>query len=191
MPYNFTAPVDFRLSQDPPDNLDPETKAAFVEVYNTLQQIFDTFVTLCGIGSQSYELWSELAGSTSTLLAGNLNRLYVKTDEAIQVGAAVAFKDVGGELRVINANAADNTKVCRGFSAGPQTNAANQFIEVIIHSGKVAISGLTIGRSYYLSTSNGQIQNVAPTGTGNIQQYLGFAVSPTVLAFNINSFTQL
>lgn len=191
MAFNFTAPVDFRLSQDPPDNLDPEVKAAFVEIYNSLQQIFDTFVTYCGIGPQGYELWSELAGTTSTLLAGNLNRLYVKTDEAIQVGAAVAFKNVGGELRVINANATNDTKVCRGFSAGPVANAANQFIEVIIHSGKVAISGLTPGTSYYLSLSDGQIQSTAPTTPGNIEQYVGFAVTSTVLAFNINSFRKL
>lgn len=186
----FSAPVDFRLTQTPPDNIeDPAVRVALEEVYNSLQQVFRTLVDYCGIGSQPASDWASLAGNPSTILIGNLTRFYVVADEPITVGAAISLKNVSGTVRAINANATDNTKPCRGFSNGP-TVSTGELIEVFLGQGLTNVSGLTPGASYYLSTSNGLIATGPAVGAGNIEQYVGFALTDTVMMFNVGYWIQ-
>lgn len=187
---SFTAPVDFRLSQTPPDGIeDPAVKAGFDEVYNSFQQVFRTFVDYCGIGPQPSDSWAQLAGNPSTLLASNLNRFYVIADEPITQGAAISIVNVAGAAHAVNANATNNTKPCRGFSNGPTVSTGEVF-EAILGQGITNISGLVPGNSYYLSTSNGLISSGPAVGAGNIEQYLGFAVTDTTLVFNVGYWIQ-
>lgn len=187
---SFSAPVDFRLAQTAPDNVaDAATKAALDDIYNSMQQIFRTFVDNCGIGSQPSNLWVQLAGGYSTLLINNMNRFYAKCAEPITQGAAVNLLNVSGTLQARNANATNNTKPCRGFSNGP-TAATGEIIEVILAQGIASINGLTPGNNYYLSTSDGQLAAGPAVGAGNIEQYVGFAVTSTILLFNVGYWIQ-
>lgn len=188
---NFTAPVDFRLSSNPPDNIqDPSVDAAFNELYNSMQQVFNTFVDLCGIGSQARALWPKLAGTSGTILASNLNRLYVTAFEPISNGSMLNLLLDAGVLKAQLANAVDNTKPCQGFCSS-EAVIAGQLLEMILHTGVVAIGGLTVGAKYYLSkTTPGLITAVAPVAAGNIEQYLGVAIDTTHLFFYTQHWIQ-
>ena len=184
----FSAPVDFRIGQSPPDELSPELKAALTPVYESIQQIIQALVNECGIGQQSPQFWSQLAGTASQLKPGNLNRLYVEATEALQSGAAVNVFLSGGILKARNANATNNTKFANGFAS--DAIASGAVGEVILAHGVAIITGLTPGANYFLSTVNGLITNVAPVAAGNIEQYVGIAIDSTHLFFNLGYWIQ-
>lgn len=187
---NFTAPVDFRLSNNPPDGIaDPNARAAIEELYNALQQVLSTLVDNCGIGPQSFQLWQLLEGNPSSLLSQNMHRLYVPATEAIITGAAIHLVNVAGSLKVENANATNNTKPCDGFANSASTLAGDD-IEVILHSGVASINGLTVGAKYYLSTTNGLVSNAPAVAAGNLEQYLGIAITTTRLFFTSHYWIQ-
>jgi hypothetical protein len=192
MAGNYSSQVDFRIPQSPPDWLKPELQNALAELYNTVQLIIGAFVNNCGISQQAPSDWTLLAtqAPTSTLLAGNLNRLYVQASEAIASGAAISLHNVAGVLQVRNANATNNTKACDGFCTTSTGIAAGSYGEVQLHSGVASIGGLVVGTRYYLSTVNGTISNVAAVAAGNIEQYLGIAITTTQLFFNTHYWVQ-
>jgi hypothetical protein len=187
---SYSSPVDFRIPQGPPDGLPPAITGAFEEVYNTMQQFILAFVNNCGIGQQRPNDWSALAGSPSTILANNMGRLYVLASENIAFGAAINLFNNGGVLGARNANATNNTKPCDGFCSTSGGITAGSVGEVIVCGGTTTITGLVLGTRYYLSTSNGQVTAVAPVAAGNIEQYLGVALSTTTLLFNIGYWIQ-
>lgn len=186
----YNAPVDFRIAQTPPDDIPPEYRVAFSAIYNSIQQVIRALTDNCGIGPQSFDRWSQLAGSPSTLLSGNLNRLYVEASEDIDYGAAITLYNAAGTLTCRNANATDATKPAKGFCTTSGGIAALTPGEVQITTGVAAISGLTPGAPYFLSTTNGLITNVPAVGAGNIEQYIGFAISTDALAFNTGYWIQ-
>lgn len=180
---NFTAPVDFRLQSNPPDGLPEDLQPVFADVFNSMQQIFSTFVDNCGIGPQAAGLWSQLAGMPTTILASNMNRLYVPAFEPVLFGAMINLVNDAGVLKAQLANAIDTTKPCQGFcnSAGVNTG---EMLEVVLHSGTAKISGLTLGSKYYLSAvTSGLVSAVPATAVGNIEQYLGVAIDEETLYF--------
>lgn len=180
----YSAPVNFQIPQNPPAGLPPQVDGAFRQIYNTLQQIIFTFVNNCGIGSQLPSDWGILEGRASTILHQNLGRFYVQASEAIAQGAMVNYHLSGTKIMARNANATNNTKPCQGFCSNPGGIIINGVGETIIGPGVTSIGGLTIAARYFLSTSNGQITNVAPVAAGNIEQYLGFAISTTEIFIN-------
>lgn len=186
----YNAPTDFRIQQTPPDEIPTEYRAAFTQIYSAIQQIILTLVTDCGIGPREFSQWLELSGSVSTLLSGNLNRLYIPTSENIPFGAAINLYNSSGILTARLANATNNTKPAHGFCSTSGGIATGTTGEMQVHTGKVAIAGLTPGLSYYLSTTNGLITNAPPVAAGNIEEYVGVAVSATVLAFNTGAWLQ-
>lgn len=188
----YISPIDFRLSQSVinESQIDPGSRPAIEELYSFGFQVIRAFVDYCGIGSQNFSNWSLLAGNPKTLLAGNLNRLYVIASETIIQGAAISLFNNGGALNVRNANATNNTRICDGFCSSPGGIIAGSPGEIILNSGVAFIGGLTIGARYWLSTTAGLIIAVPPVAAGNIEQYLGIAISATALSFNLSNWFQ-
>ena len=189
-PWAYISPVDFRIAQVP-EGLDPALQNTFNQVYASIQQLIFALVNNCGIGPRNGNQWAELATTpATTLLSGNLNRLYVQAQEVIAYGAAVNLYDNAGTLGARNANATDNTRPCRGFCTSSAGIAIGKYGEVQVNSGTARIAGLVAGTSYFLSTTNGLIAAGPAVALGNIEQYVGFAVDTTTLSFNLNYWIQ-
>lgn len=83
---------------------------------------------------------------------------------------------------VSKADANSATKAAVGFVLSSISSSATG--TVYFGSGFITgLSGLTAGALYYLSGTAGGITTTAPTGTGKIQQQVGFAVNTTTLYF--------
>lgn len=185
----YTAPIDFRIGQTPPPVTSFEdVNSVNTEIYASLQQMINALVNFCGIGPQLASNWSLLAGSSRTLLSGNLRRFYAVAAETVGQGAIISLVGSGGAVQIRNANSTNNTRVADGFCSTSGGITAGAAGEVILGSGVVAINGLTPGQRYWLATTNGLIQNVPATAAGNIEQILGIAIDATHFWFNTNGF---
>lgn len=185
----YSAPVDFRIGQQPPSGLPEATQTAFAELYSFSNQVIRTFTDYCGIAPPIVGLWPQIFGSPRTILRNNLNRLYVLTSEDIPLGSAVNLYNDAGTLTARKANAADNTKPCDGFSC-LQDTASGLICEVILQVGLVPVGGVVIGQRYWLSTTSGIIANTPAVAAGNIEQYIGIGIDTTHVAFNVNFWLQ-
>ena len=119
----------------------------------------DTTVFPTGIGAE-----------TASIVAG----------ENLSAGDFIYVYDATGTPKVKKADATDPTKFAMGFVLGAFTsgNPATVYFTGINNQ----VSGMTDGVRQYLSiTTPGGIQNAAPTGSGNIVQPLGVAISATEL----------
>jgi hypothetical protein len=182
---DYSSPINFNIPQKSPENVPPQLRPIVDDIYTALQNIIKILVDNAGLGSQLPAQWAQLAGIPgSTYKAANLGRLYVTAFEAIQQGAMVNFFLDAGILKARNANATTSVKMCNGFCSTPGGLAPGISGEFISGLGTVAISGLTIGTRYYLSTVNGLITAVAPVAAGNIEQFVGIALQPSLLLFN-------
>lgn len=187
----YNAPVNFFISQQPPTGIsDPPAAEAIAELYNAAQNIIQALVNYCGIGPQSQSLWSQLAASPSTLLAGNLNRFYVTASENIQFGAMINLFGNSGVVNARNANATDNTKPADGFCSTSGGIAAAGVGEVQLGHGLNLFNGLTPGTRYFLDTSPGLVTATKPTAVGNIEQYVGIAIDANDLFVNLGYWIQ-
>lgn len=187
----YSSPVNFQIPQTPPENLDPKIRSALVEVYAAIQNIIQALVNNTGIGQQPVQFWNLLAATPSvSILSGNLGRLYVVAGEPIPFGAAVALYNNAGVLTARNANATNNTKICRGFCSTIGGMTIGNVGEVIIGTGVVPITGLTVGANYYLSTVNGLVAAVPAVAAGNVEQFLGFALDSEHLFYNLGYWIQ-
>lgn len=188
----YSAPVDFRITQLPDADFPNDVKRGVAPLYAAVQQIIQTFVDNCGIGSQPTSFWQQYAtqNPTATILASNMGRVYLVASEAISFGAAVSMFNNAGIINVRNANAATNVKSCDGFCSTPGGILAGVAGECILGRGICSITGLTVGTKYFLSTSNGLITPVAPVAAGNIEQYLGKAITTTQLHFDAHYWVQ-
>lgn len=108
--------------------------------------------------------------------------LALPASEALSAGDAVNVWSDAGVAKMRKADATAEGKEANGFvtSAVASGVTGTMFFEGRI-TGK---TGLTIGARYYLDPATpGGIITTAPTGTGNIVQYIGTAVSTTSLDF--------
>jgi len=100
--------------------------------------------------------------------------------ESISAGDLVNIHDSSG-AKVRKADAASSSKSAVGFAPSSIANAASGTVNF---EGTISgLSGLTIGATYYLSTTAGGITATAPTGSGQIVQKVGVALSATELSF--------
>lgn len=185
----YTSSIDFRISTTPP-NLDPPNAASIEEIYSFSKQVIQAFIDVCGTDPQQQLIWPQLAGNPNTVRRGNLGRFYVQASEAILGYNAVSLHNVGGFIRARNANAANNSRPCDGFTGDVSGIAVGSVGEVILHSGVAQFSGLVPGTRYYLDTTNGIVTAVKPVAAGNIEQYVGVALDSTHLAFNLGGWIQ-
>lgn len=107
--------------------------------------------------------------------------LAIQASENIAAGAIVSVWNSGG-ARIRNANATDGTKPAHGFVLAA---VASGNIGIFYGSGQIDSSqtGLTPGVTYFLDITNGAINSVAPSASGNLVQPVGVALSATQLAF--------
>lgn len=191
--FTYNSPVAFFIPQTPPEDISqehPAVQQGFGELYNAMQQVISTFINNCGIGPQPQPEWAALAGSPTTILSGNLRRLYVVASEALPNGAIINLFNSAGVLAARNANATDNTKPADGFCSTPGGIAAGAAGEVQLSTGIVSINGLTIGTRYFLSITNGLVTATKPVAAGNIEQYVGIAIDSTHLYLDTNYWIQ-
>lgn len=180
---NYTSPnlvLPYQVPSDVPKDMVP----LFKPLYLAFQNIVQTLVNYCGIASRSPSAILSSNNDPSALLANNMHRFYCQAAEAILPGAAVNLTSIGGNLMVQNANATDGTKPCDGFCLSPLGVPNGNIGEFILNDGmNQNLSGLTVGGRYYLSTTAGGYTLIPPTAAGNLQQYLGVAVTTTALRF--------
>lgn len=92
----------------------------------------------------------------------------------------VVYVDSAGEAFKADADA--SAKAAMGFVLAGITASASG--TVYFGSGLITgLSSLTPGAVYFLSSTAGGITTTAPTGTGKIQQQVGYAVNSTTLYF--------
>ena len=73
----------------------------------------------------------------------------------------------------------------------PDGIVSGDYGEVTLMQGlSQAHSGLTIGSRYYLSTTPGALTTTAPVAVGNIEQFVGIALSDNLLYFNSGTWIQ-
>lgn len=148
---------------------------------------------------------TEVAAKDSSAGAGDAGKI-VALDSTGKIDATMMPVGVGGDTGSIIAsenltagdfinvfNDSDTTKV-RKAVADVAGKEADGFVLASVSSGNSAtvyfegsntqLSSLTIGARYYLSASvGGAIVATAPSGAGNVVQYIGKATSTTSLSF--------
>lgn len=185
--FQFGSSVNFRLGLQPPNDIDPDIKEAIGPLYTAFQQVFFTFINNCGIDIRDPADWASIAAQTptATLLAGNLNRLYVVASETIQFGAMINLFLNAGVLNARNANSGTGIQA-DGFCSTTGGLVAGQAGEVQLATGVANITGLTIGGRYYLNATAGHIQLGPDVTAGHIEQYIGIAITTSLLFVNMS-----
>ncbi len=106
----------------------------------------------------------------------------VIASENLSAGDVVNLWNNAGALNARKADGTATGKPVDGFVNSAVASGANAtvFFEGTINS----LAGLTVGSRYYLSgTTAGAVTAVPVTGTGKVHQYVGKALSATVLTF--------
>ncbi len=113
----------------------------------------------------------------------------VATSENLTSGNFVNFHNSTG-IKARKADASVNTKPAIGFVLANVTSPANATVYPISNKN-TALSALTVGTEYYLSTTPGAVTDTAPSAAGNIVQRLGTAESATEMVFNNTFYYEL
>ncbi len=115
--------------------------------------------------------------------------IVLPASEALLAGDMVNVWDDGGTIKVQKATAADNTKPAHGYVVAGYDLGANA---TIYTDGYLTTTGLTAGSKYFLSAAAaGEITATAPSGSAQVVQLVGFALSATKLAFEQHPHIQL
>ncbi|MGH7291080.1 MAG: hypothetical protein ACREJT_07725, partial [Myxococcota bacterium] len=86
-----------------------------------------------------------------------------------------------GTQKVRKADATAAGKEATGFVLAGAASGANA--TVFFEGTNTQLSGLTPGARYYLDTTAGAVVDTPPTGSGNVVQFIGTAVSATEISF--------
>jgi hypothetical protein len=108
--------------------------------------------------------------------------------EEIAAGSLVNLYDVGGVLKMRNADATTDGKVAKGFVTALVASAATG---TVLLSGNLntSASGLTPGGDVFLAVgATGAVTQTAPTGAGNVVQKVGIALSADTFIFEPAEF---
>lgn len=101
--------------------------------------------------------------------------------EALSAGEWVNVWNDAGTPKARKADATTSGKEADGFVLDAVSSGATA---TVYHEGaNTGVTGLTAGARYYLSTTAGGSTTTAPTGSGNVVQFLGRAVSTTKIVF--------
>lgn len=104
----------------------------------------------------------------------------VLASEALTAGNLVNIYNNSGTANCRKADATVAGKEAHGFVLTSVSNGASA--TVYFEGTNTALSGLTPGKQY-LSTTAGGTTTTAPSGSGNVVQIVGFAVSATAMSF--------
>ena len=110
------------------------------------------------------------------------NTVTATATEALAASDLVNVYDNSGVASVRKADATVEGKECNGFVKSAFANAA---AVTVYGPGSVmtGLTGLTAGARQYLATTAGARVAVAPSGSGNVVQKIGDAMSTTSIAF--------
>ena len=104
------------------------------------------------------------------------------TSENLTAGDFVNLYLNGGVITARKADATTNAKPAHGFVTANVTSPANATVYMESNTN-TAVTGLTIGSDYWLSTTPGGVTTTAPSAAGNIVQYIGRATLTTAIPF--------
>lgn len=189
---SYTSPIDYRLARSPINVDDPNTQKNFNDLFDFAQQVIQGLLRYCGIGQFDPNVWNLLAASPGfTENVGNLNKLYAPGKVVIAPTLFISLVNNAGVLNADIASAAAGVvKQADGFTT---TGAAHvgDIAECITQSGLLNYGGaiLTIGQRYWLAGS-GLIRTTPATAAGQLEQYLGIAITTSQLLVNLGPAIQ-
>lgn len=174
----------------PEDNIPPDLYDNFLQLHRAIQNLLRGVSRYCGIDAPDRSIWSEITYE-ETLLSGNLTRMYVPASVNISRGQVVNLHLNAGTLNARLAVATGAATMAHGVANN--TVVAGEIVELNWLRGTLnSIGGMTTGTLYWLSTTPGAVQNVAPAAAGQIQQPVGLALGTTTLLLDIPlSYRQL
>ncbi|WP_026610696.1 hypothetical protein [Methylocaldum szegediense] len=105
----------------------------------------------------------------------------IQASEALAAGDFVNIWNDGGTSKVRKADATTAGKEADGFVLAAVASGGNA--TVYFEGTNTQLSELTPGSRYYLSTTAGGVTDTSPSGSGNVVQYLGKAISTTEISF--------
>lgn len=122
----------------------------------------------------------------------NVRPLQGAITQSVRAGGVATMGDAvyiaaDGDWELADANVSAAIAAARGVlvevpfkTPGGVVCADQDPITVVTHGPVGGFSGLTPGELLYLSATAGQLTHTAPTGAGNWQQCMGYALSATV-----------
>lgn len=113
----------------------------------------------------------------------------VVTSEDLAAGDFVNIWDDSGTPKARKADATATGKEAVGFVLASSTSGNNA--TVYFEGSNTQLSGMTPGARQYLSTTAGGRTETAPSTASNVVQYLGRAISATVLSFEPSDAVEL
>lgn len=178
--------VDLGLSRQP-DTTDPVLFPELMKIYNALQNLALAMDYNTGASIPTAAEMQQLLANNSVLV-GRQSRLFCKATETISAGAIVDFTFDGTMHNVRLANATNGVeRRCRGFNPGA-TVAAGNYAEMQLMGLCTVYAGLTVGTTYYLSTTPGVISTAPPANGSHLIQPVGFALHPNMIFFTPSLF---
>lgn len=105
----------------------------------------------------------------------------VQASEALAAGDYVNVWSSAGSFRVRKADASTSGKEAHGFVLSAVASGANA--TVYFEATNTQVTGQTPGPVWLSAATPGAGTSAAPTGTGNVQQRIGFATSATAVNF--------
>lgn len=176
--------INLGLPSLPNNELPPQLYGEVSIIYKALRNGVTELARLTGVDEIDPSEWSSTSPQ-STVLTGNATRMYPTASVAIAVGELVNLFDNAGVLSARLADATTAATMAHGIasSAGvPGSKMEIQWLRSFVGS----IGGMSLGTLYYLSTTPGAIQNLAPLAVGTIQQPVGVAVAANQLLLDIS-----
>lgn len=194
-PDSYRIPVDFRITRNPVPTkpTDRGVDQNFADIYDFAFAVITTFVKYCGIGTVDSSVWTSLAADpTLSLYSGNVNKIYVVCSVVFNAGTYMSLINVGGQLQAAHANGNSGVGAVAqadGFSTA--VYAIGQIGEFIVQSGinNFFPGSVVVGQRYWLGTNGNRV--TAPlTAAGNLEQYIGIAVSTKAILTNLGPAIQ-
>lgn len=111
--------------------------------------------------------------------------IVVQAGEDLSANDVVNIYDNAGTLTARKADATDATKPAIGYVKEAATGGSNVSVYT---DGFLPGSGFTPGSKYFLATTPGQVTTTPPSGSGNIVQYIGRAISTDKIKFEPDTF---
>lgn len=177
---NINSVINLSLPVAPPEIFTNPQVVAAVKMYingtNTLLRAIEQYL---GVTQKDIALWQYLQPA-DTLLAHQLNRLYVVAGEALSFGSFVNLYNDAGTLKARKGNSTTYLKPAGGFCSVVGGAALGDVTEVILGAGILPIIGIAPSQSIYLSTTGGVASVTPDTAAGHLEQFLGFGIETDV-----------
>jgi hypothetical protein len=181
---SFKSPINLNIPLTPVTTT-PDLYRDLALVYNALHTLQQGITLLTGAEQADPGVWA-MTPIKSTLLCGNMNRVYMQASENIAYGQQISLVNVAGSVQFALADASNLALPSAGFCTTESGIAANNWGECMLGEGLLqGLAGLTIGERYWLGLTPGTITLVKPTGAGELGQFIGTAMSASELYVRI------